>query len=71
MTVYLGAEQRDMKEVAGYALYFYGYSTWKGRLLYLEDMFVQPKYRGIWNLFIFATTFYFEKYLRIQLEISH
>ncbi|XP_065068961.1 diamine acetyltransferase 1-like [Rhopilema esculentum] len=41
------ADKQDMKEMAGYALYFYGYSTWKGRLLYLEDMYVQPKYRGI------------------------
>eukprot|EP00795_Rhopilema_esculentum_P010730 gene10730-19510_t len=47
MAVYLEADKQDMKEMAGYALYFYGYSTWKGRLLYLEDMYVQPKYRGI------------------------
>jgi GNAT superfamily N-acetyltransferase len=31
----------------GFALYFYNYSTWKGRPgLYLEDLFVWPEYRG-------------------------
>lgn len=32
---------------AGFALYFYAYSTWEGtRTLYLEDLFVYPQYRG-------------------------
>jgi GNAT superfamily N-acetyltransferase len=32
---------------AGFALYFFNYSTWKGRPgLYLEDLFVQPEFRG-------------------------
>ena len=30
----------------GFALYFPIYSTWDGRSLYLEDIFVQPDYRG-------------------------
>lgn len=31
----------------GFALYFYSYSTWRGRPgLYLEDLFVLPEYRG-------------------------
>lgn len=31
----------------GFALYFYNYSTWKGRPgIYLEDIFVWPEYRG-------------------------
>ncbi len=31
----------------GFALYFYSYSTWAGRAgIYLEDLFVQPEYRG-------------------------
>ena len=29
-----------------FALYFYTYSTWEGRVLYLEDLFVKPEYRG-------------------------
>ena len=32
---------------AGFALYFYVYSTWLGRAgMYLEDLFVRPEYRG-------------------------
>ncbi len=34
-------------EPAGFALYFYNYSTWRGRPgIHLEDLFVQPSYRG-------------------------
>jgi len=33
---------------AGFAFYFFNYSTWKGRPgLYLEDIFVQPEFRGL------------------------
>lgn len=33
---------------AGFALYFFNYSTWKGRPgIYLEDLFVQPGFRGL------------------------
>jgi len=33
---------------AGFALYFYDYSTWLGRPgLYLEDIFVDPSFRGL------------------------
>ncbi len=35
-------------EVAGFALYFFNFSTWTGRPgLYLEDLFVRPEHRGI------------------------
>ncbi|XP_021365749.1 diamine acetyltransferase 2-like [Mizuhopecten yessoensis] len=30
----------------GYALYFYTYSTWVGRVLFLEDLYVSAVYRG-------------------------
>jgi GNAT superfamily N-acetyltransferase len=34
-------------EAAGFALFFYNYSTWQGRPgLYLEDLFVKPEFRG-------------------------
>lgn len=34
-------------EGAGFALYFYHYSTWLGRpTLFLEDLFVRPRFRG-------------------------
>lgn len=33
---------------AGFALYFFNYSTWLGRPgIYLEDLFVSPQYRGL------------------------
>jgi GNAT superfamily N-acetyltransferase len=33
--------------VAGFALYFYNYSTWRGHAgIYLEDLFVRPRFRG-------------------------
>jgi GNAT superfamily N-acetyltransferase len=34
-------------EPAGFAFYFFNYSTWLGRQgLYLEDLFVKPAFRG-------------------------
>jgi GNAT superfamily N-acetyltransferase len=33
---------------AGFALYFFDYSTWLGRPgIYLEDLFVHPEFRGL------------------------
>lgn len=32
--------------IIGLALYYYCYSTWKGRFLYLEDLIVTEAYRG-------------------------
>ncbi|XP_073737745.1 thialysine N-epsilon-acetyltransferase isoform X3 [Callorhinus ursinus] len=32
--------------VVGYGLYYFIYSTWKGRNVYLEDIYVTPEYRG-------------------------
>jgi len=32
---------------AGYALYFFNYSTWVGPGIYLEDLFVEPELRGL------------------------
>ena len=33
--------------IAGFALYFYNYSTWRGHAgIYLEDLFVRPAQRG-------------------------
>ena len=33
--------------MVGFALYFFGYSTWEGRpVLCLEDLFVKPEHRG-------------------------
>ena len=42
--------------VVAFALYYFGYSTWKGRLLYLEDLYVMPEYRGILSVSSFCLT---------------
>ena len=34
------------KQAAGYAFFFHFYSTWQGRQLFLEDLFVRPQFRG-------------------------
>ena len=34
-------------ELAGMALYFYSYSTWKGKCVYLEDIIVKKEKRGL------------------------
>lgn len=33
--------------VVGFALYYFGYSTWKGKTIYLEDLFVKPEFRQL------------------------
>lgn len=33
-------------ELAAISVYYYGFSTWKGKMLYLDDLFVLEKYRG-------------------------
>jgi GNAT superfamily N-acetyltransferase len=35
------------KEIVGLSLYYYRYSTWKGKRLYLEDIIVTESHRGI------------------------
>lgn len=35
----------DQGDIIGMALFFYRYSTWKGKTLYLEDLYVRPAYR--------------------------
>lgn len=34
-------------EIRGIALYYTSYSTWKGRCLYLEDIYIEPAYRRL------------------------
>ena len=37
----------DTTTPAGFALYFYNYSTWRGHAgIYLEDLYVNPEHRG-------------------------
>ncbi|XP_014664869.1 PREDICTED: diamine acetyltransferase 2-like [Priapulus caudatus] len=43
------AESLDNEEqstLVGYCLYFYGYSTFEGKHLYMEDIYVHPGHRG-------------------------
>ncbi|XP_061753620.1 diamine acetyltransferase 1-like isoform X2 [Nerophis ophidion] len=42
-------EENTSKEgciIVGLALYFYTYCTWKGRSVFLEDLYVMPEFRG-------------------------
>lgn len=39
----------DAGEICGMCLYYMTYSTWKGKMLYLEDFVVQEKFRGKGN----------------------
>ncbi|QGN35022.1 GNAT family N-acetyltransferase [Microlunatus sp. Gsoil 973] len=45
--VFCRIAETDSGETAGFALYFYNFSTWEGRHgLYLEDLFIRPRFRG-------------------------
>ena len=35
------------QEIIGMALYYYRYSTWKGKTIHLEDLIVKKEHRGI------------------------
>lgn len=39
------AYDEDTKKHIGMALFYLTFSTWKGKMLYLEDFFVEPSYR--------------------------
>lgn len=34
------------RQVVGYALYYFGYSTWHGKMVFLEDVYLSPEHRG-------------------------
>ncbi len=36
----------DNSEIVGFALYYVSYSTWRGKCIYLEDLYVKPQHRG-------------------------
>ncbi len=42
----LVAEDETTKKLVGIALYYFRYSTWKGKRLYLEDIIVTESHRG-------------------------
>jgi len=39
------AESSD-KQIIGYATYFFGYYTWIGKSVYMDDLYVKPEYRA-------------------------
>ena len=41
------AEDVQTDTVIGFALYYFSYSTWKGKCLYLEDIYVQEIHRKL------------------------
>lgn len=38
--------ESDNKEVVGMAVFFFTYSTWVGKSLYLDDLYIKEAYRG-------------------------
>jgi ribosomal protein S18 acetylase RimI-like enzyme len=34
------------EQIVGFALYYFSYSTWKGRALYLEDIYIKEDFRN-------------------------
>ncbi|MFM2368556.1 MAG: hypothetical protein RL619_856 [Bacteroidota bacterium] len=40
------SDSEQTKEIVGIALYYYRYSTWKGKIIHLEDLVVKDKMRG-------------------------
>ncbi|KAI7814061.1 putative diamine acetyltransferase 2-like [Triplophysa rosa] len=39
-------KSKDGHPKIGYSLYFCTYSSWKGRAVYMEDLYVRPEFRG-------------------------
>jgi diamine N-acetyltransferase len=35
----------DLRMIVGYTVYYYIYSTWHGKAIYLDDIYVMPEYR--------------------------
>jgi GNAT superfamily N-acetyltransferase len=40
------SESEHAKQIVGIALYYYRFSTWKGKTIHLEDLVVKDKMRG-------------------------
>lgn len=47
----------NSEEIVGVSVYYYRYSTWKGKMLYIEDLVVTEKYRrsGVGTRLMIAT----------------
>ena len=51
-------ELEENKQLIGYSLYYYKFSTYNGKSLYLEDIYVKPNYRhlGVGRALLTAVT---------------
>lgn len=38
--------KNNNSQVVGYATWFYGYFTWSGKSIYMDDLYVKPEFRG-------------------------
>ena len=56
--------------VVGYALYFYTYSTWKGRSVFMEDLYVMPEFRGNYSSVMVHGTVTVHKTLNTHVLLS-
>lgn len=36
----------EENQIVGFALFYTSYSTWRGKCIYLEDLYVKPEFRG-------------------------
>ena len=43
-------------KIIGHALYYYAYSSWEGKVLYVEDLFVREEYRSTFHTYVFDCT---------------
>lgn len=41
-----GQTSKEGFSIVGYAIFVFSYSSWKGRIVYLEDFYVMPEFRG-------------------------
>ncbi|XP_069071692.1 thialysine N-epsilon-acetyltransferase-like [Pleurodeles waltl] len=41
-----GQTSKEGFSIVGHALFVFSYSSWKGRIVYLEDIYVMPEFRG-------------------------
>ena len=46
----LSASMQKDERLIGYALYYFTYSTWQGRVLFLEDLFIRAPYRSKFDI---------------------
>lgn len=63
------------EKIVGYATCFLAYYTWKGKSLYMDDLYVKPEYRGLGigkslidKIIEFAKT---ENCYKIRWQVSH